>query len=73
MRVWPRIGRPSQVVWLNEMAPGQKEIIRHIEDGYALAWDSTEDSEARRAVAEVLRKAADLQVELLRDELFPRK
>lgn len=54
------------------MAPGQKEVIRHLEEGYALAWDSTEDSEARRAVAKVLREAADAQVELLRDELFPK-
>ena len=53
------------------MAPGQKEIIRHLKDGYAIAWDSTEDSEERRAVAKVLREAADAQVELLRDELLP--
>jgi hypothetical protein len=54
------------------MAPGQKEVIRRVGGGYSLAWDSTEDSEARRAIAKVLREAADAQVELLRDELFPK-
>lgn len=54
------------------MAPGQKEIIRHVEDGYAVAWDNTEASETRSAVAKVLREAADAQVELLREELFPK-
>jgi hypothetical protein len=53
------------------MAPGQKEVIRRLKDGYSIAWDSTEDSEERRTVAKVLREAEDAQVELLRDELFP--
>lgn len=52
------------------MAPGQKEITHRNKDGYIVAWDSTEDSEARRAVAKRLSEAEEAQVELLHDELF---
>jgi hypothetical protein len=52
------------------MAPGQKEITHRNKAGYIVAWDSTEDSEARRAVAKRLSEAEEAQVELLHDELF---
>jgi hypothetical protein len=53
------------------MAPGQKEITHRTKAGYIVAWDSTEDSEQRRAIAKLLREAEDAQIELLYDELFP--
>ena len=48
------------------MAPRQKEVVRKLEDGYAIAWDTTDISEQ---AGEEYRRAADAQVEQLVESL----
>jgi hypothetical protein len=48
------------------MAPKRQEVIRKLEDGYAIAWDTTDVSEE---AGESFRRTADAQVEQLVESL----
>jgi hypothetical protein len=51
------------------MASKQPEIIRTLDDGFIVAWDTTEVSDAvRRGFEGVISKQADLLVKILLDD-----